>query len=103
MNIASIDIGTNTVILLIADISGNKLNPLINEFRIPRIGKGLITGNNISEEKIRELLYILSEYKNIIDEYNCKETIAIATNAFRTASNTKNITDLIKKENWNNN
>jgi exopolyphosphatase/pppGpp-phosphohydrolase len=42
MIIASIDIGTNTVILLIAEVDKNSLEitPLLNEYRMPRIGKG---------------------------------------------------------------
>jgi exopolyphosphatase/guanosine-5'-triphosphate,3'-diphosphate pyrophosphatase len=98
MNIASIDVGTNTVILLIAEITGNKFTTLYNEFRIPRIGKGLNPGGKITKEKISELLNILSGYKTIIDKYNCDNILAIATNAFRIASNAMHIIDMVKNE-----
>jgi len=98
MTVASIDIGTNTVILLIAEVdrSNNSLLALHNEYRMPRIGKGLQPNGAISEEKIKLLFSILSEYKIIIEKYKCEEIIVTATNAFRLASNSKEISDRIK-------
>lgn len=98
MNIASIDIGTNTVILLISEITDGKFSTLCNEFRIPRIGKGLIPGVNITDKKIKELLNVLADYKKLIKQYNCSKVLAIATNAFRIASNSREIICLIKSE-----
>jgi exopolyphosphatase/guanosine-5'-triphosphate,3'-diphosphate pyrophosphatase len=66
MIVASIDIGTNTVILLIAEVRGRNVIPLYNEQRIPRIGKGLIPGKPIGKEKRRILMEILSDYKKKI-------------------------------------
>ena len=98
MIIASIDIGTNTIILLIAevDVMNKKISPLYNEQRIPRIGKGLSTGKPISNRKIEELLKILEDYSVIIKEFSCEKTIITATNALRIASNGKEIKKLIK-------
>jgi len=98
MNIASIDIGTNTVILLIAEIRDKKIIPLRNEYRIPRIGKGLLPGKEISTEREKELIRILTEYKSYIEQYNCEAVLTIATNAFRIASNAA---EIINKVNGN--
>ena len=97
MNVASIDIGSNTVILLIAesDILNFSLRPLHNEYRMPRIGKGLLPGGAISDEKINLLFHILNEYKNIIEKYRCEKILVTATNAFRLASNSKEISNRI--------
>src|ERR1035437_1028282 len=96
MKIASIDIGTNTVILLIAEIKNNQIIAIRNEYRVPRIGKGLTHSKNINDEKIKELIQILSEYKNIIKSYNCEVVIAIGTNAFRISSNATAIIKTVK-------
>ncbi len=98
MTIASIDIGTNTVLLLIAEKekSSSIFNSVLNLQRIPRIGKGLIPGGNISEEKINELYNILNEYLQIINRYKCDTVILNATNAFRIASNGMQIVNEIK-------
>jgi exopolyphosphatase / guanosine-5'-triphosphate,3'-diphosphate pyrophosphatase len=98
MTIASIDIGTNTVLLLIAEteISSSKFKSVLNLQRIPRIGKGLIPGSAISEEKINDLYNILNEYVQIINRYKCDTVLINATNAFRIASNGMLIVNGIK-------
>jgi exopolyphosphatase / guanosine-5'-triphosphate,3'-diphosphate pyrophosphatase len=96
MKIASIDIGTNTVILLIAEIRNNQLFTLKNEYRVPRIGKGLENGKNIRQEKITELIFILSQFKEIIESFNCEAVLAIGTNALRIASNGSEIIKVVK-------
>jgi len=56
MKIASIDIGTNTVILLIAEIRHQRIVTLRNEYKVPRIGKSLLRNKLICDEKIQELI-----------------------------------------------
>jgi len=99
MTVTSIDIGTNTVILLIAEVDTLifSLQPLHNEYRIPRIWKGLQPNGAINEEKIKLLFSILTEYKSIIEKYSCEEVLVTATNAFRLASNSKEISDSINE------
>lgn len=65
MIIASIDIGTNTVLLLLADAdkTSGEIKTISNFYNMPRIGKGLRNGGNISEDKIELLTDILREYK----------------------------------------
>ena len=98
MIIASIDIGTNTIILLIAevDIGIKKILPLYNEQQIPRIGKGLNPAKPISEVKVDELLVILDDYNKVIKKFNCEKTFITATNALRIASNRNEIKKIIK-------
>lgn len=96
MNIASIDIGTNTVLLLIAGIENGKLITYHNEYRIPRIGKGVSQNNPISEEKIEQLLSVLNEYSQLIKKFNCEVVLANATNAMRIASNRSEIIQKVK-------
>lgn len=98
MNVASIDIGSNTVLLLIASIENNTLFPILNRYESPRLGKGLKIGGIILNERIDHLLKILSEYKDLINLYKCEHTIITATNAMRIASNSGEIIDKVKYE-----
>jgi len=100
MKIASIDIGSNTVLLLIAevDIKTKRLNPLLNEYRMPRISRGLNSSNVISESSVESLLTILKEYKRIIEKHNCSEVLINATQALRVAKNSDRIITDIKNE-----
>ena len=52
MNVASIDIGSNTVLLLIASVSlkDREFEPILNKYRIPRISTNLVRTGNISTE-----------------------------------------------------
>jgi exopolyphosphatase/guanosine-5'-triphosphate,3'-diphosphate pyrophosphatase len=102
MIVASIDIGTNTVLLLIAEVSkDNKLTTILNEYRIPRIGKGLLPGEPIAENKVKELFSVLSEYESIIKKNECKQVLVTATNALRIASNNKIISEeILEQLNW---
>jgi exopolyphosphatase/guanosine-5'-triphosphate,3'-diphosphate pyrophosphatase len=98
MIVASIDIGTNTVLLLIAKLKNKELIPLKNIYRIPRLGKGLLPNRNISEDKIKLLMQILEEYKEIIDSYKCDDVIVTGTYALRIAANSDSIKEKIKKQ-----
>jgi len=99
MNIASIDIGTNTVLLLIAEIdtSRKELKPLYNRYEIPRIGKGVASSGYISEEKIEVLTRILTDYANEARKYNCNEIIVSGTYPFRAAKNGNAVIEMIEK------
>ncbi|QQS37940.1 MAG: Ppx/GppA family phosphatase [Ignavibacteriales bacterium] len=99
MTVASIDIGTNTVLLLIAELNLEQrlLKPIIEKSSIPRIGKGLIKGNKFPDENLLRLYTILDDYSKFIKEYNCEQVFAVATNAFRIAANGSEIVEEIQK------
>ena len=99
MIVASIDIGTNTVLLLIAkvDTKSRKLTTLSNEYRMPRIGKEINQTGKISEDKIKLLFNVLIEYDEIIKKFNCDKVIVTGTNALRIAKNNKEISKQINK------
>jgi exopolyphosphatase/guanosine-5'-triphosphate,3'-diphosphate pyrophosphatase len=99
MTVASIDIGTNTVLLLIAKVEPTSkiIIPVVDKLSMPRVGKGLSPGGKIQDENLLRLYTILDEYCKIIKEHNCSKTFACATNAFRIAANQSEIVGEIKK------
>lgn len=98
MKVASIDIGSNTVLLLIAevDLVNRQLTPLQNVYRMPRISKGINESKVISISSINDLLEVLSEYKIIIEKYKCSKVIVNATQALRVAQNSDEVLSEIK-------
>lgn len=100
MTIASIDIGTNTVILLIAEVNTvtKSIVPVFNDYNMPRIGRGIKQNGKISSESISNLLAVLRKYKSIINKFNCGRIIVSGTNVFRIASNSSEIIETIRKE-----
>lgn len=101
MIIASIDIGTNTVLLLIAKVDepeAQMLTPLKNEYRMPRIGFGVKKSGYIKNDRIDLLLEVLEDYSQIIKSYNCDKVIVTGTNALRISSNADEIIKSIKQK-----
>ena len=99
MIVASIDIGTNTVLLLIAElnIETGSITSIKNYYRMPRIGQDVKKSGVIKNEKIELLDNVLSEYNEIIRRYNCNYVILTGTNAFRIANNSDTIIKQIKE------
>ena len=102
MRYAAIDIGSNAIRLLIADILQNgkivsfKKNTLI---RVPlRLGDDAFLDKKISVKKIEELLKTMVAFRNLIDVYKVSDYMACATSAMREASNGSSIVSLIKSE-----
>jgi exopolyphosphatase/guanosine-5'-triphosphate,3'-diphosphate pyrophosphatase len=97
---AAIDIGSNAVRLLIADIIENngsvsfKKNTLI---RVPlRLGDDAFLDHNLSERKSNDLLKTMQAFRNLMDVYRVVDYMAYATSAMREAKNGDEITNRIK-------
>lgn len=98
---AAIDIGSNAVRLLIADITKNdegfgfKKNTLI---RVPlRLGDDAFLDHRISERKTEDLLKTMAAFKNLMDVYQVSKYLACATSAMREADNGADIIKKVKK------
>jgi exopolyphosphatase / guanosine-5'-triphosphate,3'-diphosphate pyrophosphatase len=81
---AVIDIGTNTLLLLIVDA---QLRPVADVCRFGRLGQGLDGSGQLSDEAIARSLEICREYRTLIDEHGAGRPIVIATQALREATN----------------
>ena len=86
---AAIDIGTNTVLLLIAEVSDGNINVLHEEQQIPRLGKGVDNTKLLHKDSVERVLQSLKEFKDVIesDYPEVEEVIVTATSAVRDAEN----------------
>lgn len=98
MRIASIDIGTNSILLLIADIDdkGN-IHPIEHQQRFPRLGKEIDKKYIISESAFDTVVNVLNEYKNISKQHEVDTIIACATSAVRDSLNKNEFIRHLKK------
>jgi exopolyphosphatase/guanosine-5'-triphosphate,3'-diphosphate pyrophosphatase len=88
VRIASIDIGTNTLLLLIADIDeSGRLVLVHHEQRFPRIGRSVDAEGRISVASFDRTAWILNEYKNLSQQFGAEQIVACATSAVRDAVN----------------
>lgn len=97
---ASIDIGSNTVLLLVAQVEGDNVSVVEEKQRAPRLGKGVDEKKNLDPNSLQRVLEVLKEYKAIIDKRHKKmENIkVVATSAVRDANNRKEFVYEVKKQ-----
>ena len=89
MKLASIDIGTNSTRLLIADYCNNKFIPLERKMRITRLGRDLEQNNIILDDSAKRTLDAVSDYCGLISSYDIKKYRAVGTSTLRKASNSR--------------
>ncbi|MGC8926661.1 MAG: hypothetical protein ACP5QK_01920 [Myxococcota bacterium] len=87
MKVAVVDIGTNSILLTIADIEGRDIKNVTELSRITRLGKGLSDDNTIREENIEITLSALKEFADKIHNKGVEKVKYIATEALRRAVN----------------
>lgn len=99
MTVASIDIGSNTVLLLLAGINNQtfQIGTSTTIYRVPRISEGVEETRIINNRREELLFETLKEFQNIIGKNSCDIVLPVATNAFRIAKNAEPIIDRIKK------
>lgn len=96
--VASIDIGTNTVLLTIAERDGKTIRVLRDDARITRLGQGLNRDPNFLPEAQERALAVLKDYRKIADALGATKILAVGTAGFRKAKNAGAFVERVKKE-----
>lgn len=98
MTIAVIDIGTNTVLLLIAQPGADgDITTLAYEQRVPRLGKGVDSSRNLQPDAMERVVAVLEEYNAIIERHGVSHVVACGTSAVRDAHNRAEFVGLVRK------
>lgn len=84
---ASIDLGTNTVRLLVASNKDGEMRPIHITRRITRLGGGFTRERGISAEAQQRTLTALAEFADDLKRYGVMSLRAVATSAVRDAVN----------------
>ena len=87
MKIGTIDIGTNSMRLLIAEYKEGKIVNRKKYVNTTRIGQGVDSNGYITDEAIERNINALVEFSNICKEENCKEVYCMGTSALRDSKN----------------
>jgi len=117
--VAGIDIGTNTILLLIAQLNDDKddgknsdkkndtndsnyypkIHKIIaDEHRIARLGEGVNQSGIISDKALNRALDILEEYNNILDHHHIDKLRVVCTSAVRDAKNKNQVLASLSKK-----
>lgn len=88
--LASLDLGTNTFRLLIAEvIDSDRLAPILIKRAITRLGEGLYKNGTIQPQAIERSLEVVEHFSKIIQHYKVEKVFAVSTSVAREAKNGK--------------
>ena len=94
---AVIDVGTNSIKLLVADVRGREVRPVHEESRQTRLGKGFYETRRLQPESIACTAEAVWEFAGIAREKNSASVRVIATSAARDAINPTDLTTAIER------
>lgn len=84
---ALIDIGTNSVKLLVADVAGRVVRPIHEISEQTRLGRGFYETHVLQPEAIRDTVKALREFRSLATQYRVVSLRVVATSAVRDARN----------------
>jgi len=94
---AVIDVGTNSIKLLVADVSGRDVRPVHEESRQTRLGRGFYETHRLQPEAVACTAEAVWEFAQIARERNSDSIRVIATSAARDAKNPGDLTATIER------
>jgi exopolyphosphatase / guanosine-5'-triphosphate,3'-diphosphate pyrophosphatase len=84
---AVIDVGTNSIKLLVADVREREIEPVHEESRQTRLGKGFYETHRLQAEAMARTAEAVSEFAKIASQQKAASVRVIATSAARDAVN----------------
>lgn len=91
---AAVDIGTNSMRLLITGPDGREIG---RWQRVTGLGRGVDAGGRLTEEAMARTIEVLAEYGRTMDEAGVETRRAVATSASRDAANREHFFDLAEE------
>jgi len=93
---ASIDIGTNTILLLIAEVDQGRIKPLFEMETVVRLGERIHENGILLKEAMNRGLQALSQYLERCRAMEVQEIFAVGTSALREAKNSQDFLKLVE-------
>ena len=85
--VAAVDLGTNSVRLLVADVADGNLEELHRETRIVRLGEGVDERRVLLPAAVARASDALADYRNTARRLGAERILLVATSAVRDAQN----------------
>src|SRR5580692_703661 len=94
---ALIDVGTNSVKLLVAEVAGHEVRPLREESRQTRLGRGFYKTHRLQGPAIATTARAVAEFAAQARECGAASVRVIATSAARDAVNPEELAQAIEE------
>ena len=99
MTISVVDIGTNTILLLVAQNEGHRIAKILHDEQvIARVGKGVDERRLILRESFERAADFLSAYRRTSESLKAERIIAVGTSAIRDAQNRDDFCEFIRQK-----
>lgn len=96
--IGIIDIGSNSVRLIVFEIEASNSFRVIYELKEAiKLGKDMTEDKKLDKTRMKRAIDTIASFKTICESFNTSEIIAVATEAVRRASNRDEFVKLVKK------
>ncbi len=96
MRRAVIDIGTNTIKLLVADVRDHQIFPVISKDTTTRLGEGVDETRHLSRVAIVRTVQAITNYAAAAREHGAIDILALTTCAARDADNRQDFLDAVR-------
>jgi exopolyphosphatase/guanosine-5'-triphosphate,3'-diphosphate pyrophosphatase len=99
VRIAAIDIGSNSIRQIVADVSATGSIRIIDEMKAaPRLGAGLARSGKLSAASMRHALEAIQRMTTLARQLGAARIHVVATSAVREAENRRDFLDLVREE-----
>jgi len=98
MIIGAIDVGSNSVKLLVAEVAGRATRILAQRSAVTRLGRGLDRTRRLSPASQEHTIEIIRQFRRTAEELGVDRVTAVATEAARTARNGRAFVARCRKE-----
>lgn len=95
---AAIDVGSNTIRLLVARVEDGTLAKILDDSRFVRLGSGVDASGFLNHERKEAGIVAIRELLSVAKELGCTDVRAVATSAVRDASDGRDYVERIKEE-----
>jgi exopolyphosphatase/pppGpp-phosphohydrolase len=96
--LAAIDIGSNTIHIVVARCAPSDLDIVEDQVELVRIGESVTATGAISTEKRDAAIAVLQQYRALAEQHSAEQIFTVATEAIRKASNGDEFLEDVKRE-----
>lgn len=98
MRSAAVDVGSNTIRMLIGEVRGNSLSRLCTDRAVTRLAEGIGDSGTLRKENMKRSISALKSFSLIFREYGAIRIGAVGTSALREALNSRDFIDEVLQE-----
>jgi exopolyphosphatase/guanosine-5'-triphosphate,3'-diphosphate pyrophosphatase len=98
MNVAVVDIGSNSTRLLIAALEDHRVtSELVRHSVVTRLGSGVDADGRLREDAMQRTFSVLDGYRAEIAEHDCRAAVAVLTSAVRDSANGEQFAEEVRR------